>query len=262
MQHSKWTLMLLMLMATACGFHTKDNKVLEVLPDIRTSDAPPAPPAETKDTSSQPTRLSSTDPEFKEVLNKIETGNVALAQNFELGNVVFSGIDLSSDPRLQPNLQINPPKKREMGGGELKLMEKVTTQKNFINLNCDEKNPNEWDASKVEGFTRSIAKVQNKNGFIHVHANKVFLCGKGIVSQRNVVVYANELVLNNTNFLFPKQPGVINICSQKMTLIGENKLVAQIQQPEGPAQPGSPILLTVLEEVHGDGTLSINQSKK
>jgi len=247
------------LMAGACGFHTKENKEVPQ-PETQAPKVEDLTLKESKDLEVR-SRAMNSDPQFKEALKKIEKGNYELGEQAKAGSVIFSGV-IASEAAVEKKLEIHQQIKinldsdlnfvRAMSEEELVVVNQVINRKTFINIGCG-KLPVEQTAGLTE------VKMKLQRDFAHAHANKVFLCGKGVMSRSHAIVYADEVVMNGASFIFPKSTGVVNICTKTLTLIGDNKLKTMEKQINSLDKPGSPVFLSVLETLKGSGTLEINQ---
>ncbi len=240
--------------AGACSFHAKVEK-----------EVPPSQINKPEDSSTPRSKVLTpegrgimNDPKFIESLKKIEAGNKVLGQEAEAGSVIFSGVIAKEEQEkvvTDKHILINPESSlnltRVMGEEELTVMEDVTDLKTFINIGC------KLGPAQTEGLTE--IKVKSQNGFLHAHANKIFMCGAGAATDSNVIVYANELVMNGVSRLFSKADGIVNICAKTLTLIGQNQILSTIKEPNSLNKPGSPVFVSVVEKIKGEGTLQINQ---
>jgi hypothetical protein len=237
-------------MLGACGFHTKEQKP---------STPSPVNTPQTDGLNAHGLEIMS-NPKFKESLGKIEHGNYEMGERLEPGSIVFSGTiasettnqAISVDKRVVINLESRLNFTRTISDEEIAVMSELTDLKTYINFGCGHIDP-----TLVEGLTRIEPKIQHD--FQHVHAKKVFVCGKHIVNEKSTIFYAEELMLNEASFGFSKGGGIINFCAKTLTLNGETRLFTNVKKVDSLDQPGSPVLLSVIDKLKGEGTLKINQ---
>lgn len=225
-----------------CNFKTTDKS------DIQTPTT--VAPATTK---------ANTDASFKETLKTIEKGTKALAEGKAQGLLLVAGV--IADGSAPKSDQILVPKDpamveaRDMSKEELDVMNNVTSKDTFINIGC-----NNIPQDEIKGLKQIKATIDNKSDFFHAHARRVFICGTGQVERKNAVVYAEEVYMTNTNFVFKRGNGLVNICAKTLVLQGQNNLTT-IESPKNPGNPGSPVFLSVLEGIEGSGQLHINDKQ-
>jgi hypothetical protein len=249
---SKFCLTTLLLL-TGCGFHTQINKEASEL-NVKETDT-----TEAQKQDVLRGRALNADQKFKAALAVIEISNMNLAKTAQPGSVTFAGVAASQDSasKITPHEKIHldpektPVSIREIEADELASLNDVTNRKTFINAGCGKLNP-----KKVAGLTEVKMKIQH--GFLHAHADKVFLCGRWSVSWQNAVLSTNELVMDHLSVVQMNGPGIFNIFTKTLSLIGDNHIVTLDQQVGGDPKAGSPIFFSVLDRIQGLGSLQID----
>ncbi len=244
------------LVLGACGFRTKEIRESDLTPEVA---SPTATKVEPKALDAKGHEIMA-DPKFKDSLGKIERGNYELSEHIQAGSLVFAGVsasettphNLTVDQRIDINQESQLNFTRAISDEEISVMNEVIGLNTYINVGCSDINP-----ALIAGLTRIKPKMQH--GYMHVHAKKVFICAKNIVQEKNAIVYADELVLNGTSFGFAQDGGLINICAKTLTLIGDSRINTSIKNADSADQLGSPLFLTVIKEIKGTGSLSLNK---
>lgn len=198
------------------------------------------------------------DPSFIFSIKAIEKGNLDLVKDKLPGQILVAGILTNLDEKSEEAKKIivtNNPNlvdTREMSKEEVDVMMDITKRNTFINIGC----PN-IPKSETEGLIEIKPKIDLRTDFFHAHAQKVFICGKGQVRKKHTVVYAQEVHMDNSQFVFTKSKGLVNICAKSLILMGQNSITT-IESEKNPVDPGSPVLLSVLESIEGTGQLHVN----
>lgn len=235
----------LALILTSCGFKTEEK--------IVTKPSDQAPTATGREIMN--------DASFRASIKAIEKGTLELAKDKQQGQILVAGILTNLDEKSEEAKKIlvanNPTlvESREMSSGEVETMMDITKRNTFINIGC--KN---IPKQEIEGLTEIKAKIDNKTDFFHAHAQRVFICGKGQVNRKHTVVYAQEVYMDNSEFVFTRGNGLVNICAKNLVLTGQNK-ISTIESAKNPMGAGSPVFLSVLESIEGAGKLHINDNK-
>lgn len=244
---------MLIFLITGCGFHTQINK------EFAPSGASDTTQAQAEQQATLRGRALNRDQKFKGALAVIEVGNLNLSKTAQPGSVTFAGIAATLDAaqkmtlneKIHVDLETNTAAIREIETEEMAPINEVTSRKTYINAGCGNLNP-----KKIEGLTEVKMKIQH--GFIHAHADKVFLCGRSTISWRYAVLSANELVMDHLSLVQLNGSGVLNIFARSLSLIGDNHIVTLDQPTAGDPKAGSPVFFSVLDRIQGLGSLRIN----
>lgn len=135
---------------------------------------------------------------------------------------------------------------------EAKELEKLSKNKDFINLNCQQ-----FDRALVEGLKESEAKPLSK-GILMISANTVLACKNIPLSVLINSISADHLVLIDVDAtLSDAVGGSISLATNKLTLIGKNVIVTKGVDSSGYVLSAADIELKVAKTIDGDGTLQL-----
>jgi hypothetical protein len=256
MKHNILIASTLAVLLTACGFHTQENK--EITPAKSNANPPAAPRPQAAQVNVGDAKIPA------DLIAAVEAGNISLGKldNLKPGAVIFAGViatktddDMTVDEHLPLAVNHEGDSYRSMDDAELKVIDQATNRKTYINIGCKDSQIN---AQQIAGLQKGL--LQMHGTFMHGHADKIFLCASDAMTMKNTVLYANEIVMNNASFVIShSSTGLVNICARTLTLIGQNRITSVEKKIDGSLGPGSPIFLSVLEDVQGSGSLLINQ---
>lgn len=238
---------LLTISLVGCGFKTIEKSEIKVNPE--------ATPATVDG------RKIMKDPSFIAGIKAIEKSNLDLVKDKLPGQILVAGILANLDEKSEEAKKIivtNDPSlvdARELSKEEVDAMMDITKRSTYINIGCQN-----IPKTETEGLTEIKPKIDLRTDFFHAHAQKVFICGKRQVQKKHTVVYAQEVHMDNSQFVFTKSKGLVNICAKNLVLTGQNSITT-IESEKNPVNPGSPVFLSVLESIEGTGQLHVNINK-